>query len=86
MDTPQIENILDNFGGTDINSLKDLLQDIENDFEIETIKASPYYTLENLPTDIRTNSSNLLVLSLNTQSILAKISSLNIMLSIYGLM
>ena len=74
------ENILLHFGGTKQNSLSRILQEIENDFELDTIGHSKYYNLEHLPSDIQENAANLLVLSLNAQSILAKFSSYEIML------
>ena len=74
------ENILQNFGGATLNSLNNLLQDIEDDHKIDTIGTSKYYSLENLPPEVQNNSSNLLALSLNAQSILSKFSSLEVMI------
>ena len=53
-----IEQILENIGGASINSLKEIMENIENDHEIETIRTSSYYSLDNLPHDIRENPSN----------------------------
>ena len=76
------EDILKNFGGEHVNSLKNILQDIENDHEIDTNRCSQYYTLKSLPADISDTSSDLLVLSLNSQSILAKFGSFDVMIQI----
>ena len=78
--TPLTENILRNIGGNEINSLLNILQETENDFEIDTIGSSPYYSLDNLPPDIKSNDTNLLTLSLNAQSILSKFGSFEVML------
>ena len=82
--TQTLDNILKNFGGASINSLNEILQNIENDHEIDTIKNSPYYTLDNLPCDISENSSNFLALSLNAQSILAKFGTLDVMIQMFS--
>ena len=48
MDRTQLKNeeILKNFGGASANSLKNILQSVENDYEIDTVIPSQYYTLE----------------------------------------
>ena len=74
------EDILKNFGGAYTNSLKNILQNVENDREIETVIPSQYYTLENMPTQICETDSNFLILSLNTQSISSKFGSIEIMM------
>ena len=79
---PIVENILQNVGGIDQNSLVNILQETETDFELDTIGSSPYYSLDNLPSDIRSNDTNLLTLSLNAQSILSKFGSLEIMMQV----
>ena len=74
------EAILKNVGGASINSLSNILQDKENDYELDTIISSQYFTPGNLPTEVCENSSDLLILSLNAQSIQAKFGSFSIML------
>merc|ERR1711947_32625 len=74
------EEILKNFGGANSNSLKNILQNVENDREIETVIPSQYYTLGNMPTQTCETQSNLLIISLNTQSILSKFGSIEIMI------
>lgn len=74
------ENILKNFGGSSINSLDAILPCVKDENEIDTIKCSQYYSLNSLPPVIHDNPTNLLVLSLNAQSILAKFSSFEVML------
>ena len=76
------EDILKNFGGTYINSLNNILQEIENDYEVDTIGSSHYYSPDNLPSEIQDKSSQLLAISLNAQSILAKFGSFDVMLKI----
>ena len=78
----QKDNILEHVGGTYINSLSNILHGIETDYEVDTIGSSQYYSLEKLPPDIKDDSSNLLIVSLNAQSILAKFNSIDIMLNI----
>ena len=74
MDSRSLEgnDILKNVGGSEQNSLKNILQENDADFEIDTIGSSLYYSLENLPTDIKDDGVNFLALCLNTQSIFAK--------------
>ena len=74
--------ILENFGGTNTNSLNDILQNTEDDHELDTINSSQYYSVDSLPSDICNKTSNLLILSLNAQSILAKFSSFEVMINV----
>ena len=76
------DNILKNFGGENLNSLSNILQDIENDYEVDTIGSSQYYSPENLPPDIQNNPSHLITISLNAQSILAKFGNFEVMLNV----
>ena len=74
------ENILSNFGGADSNSLEKIINFLDSDYELDTIKHSPYYTIDKLPANLKTNDSNLVALSLNAQSLRSKFSSLQSML------
>ena len=76
------ENLLQNFGGTKINSLTYVLPNSEDENEIDTINCSQYYSLDNLPNAISYKSANLLSLSLNAQSILSKSKSIEIMIHV----
>lgn len=78
--------ILDNYGGTDTNSLKYLLEsqfteqaDI-NDVP-ELLAASPYYDNEQLLTLLSNKQKHLKLLSLNCQSLNAKHEQLNVYLN-----
>ena len=84
MDNRSLSNkdILKHFGGIHANSLNNIFQDRECDYEIETIGPSHYYSPENLHEVLKETSSKLIVISLNAQSILAKFNSLEIMLDI----
>ena len=75
-------DILKNFGGIDENSLNNIFQNRDCDYELETIGCSQYNSPENLPETLKENTSKFIVLSLNVQSILAKFSSLDVMLDI----
>ena len=77
-----IEQILRNFGGVDSNSLEKIINFLDGDYEIDTIKHSPYFTIDNLPSNLKRNNSNLVALSLNAQSLRAKFSSLESMIRI----
>ena len=76
------DTVLKNVGGASTNSLSNILQDKENDYEMDTIVPSQYFTPGNLPLEVSENSSDLFVLSLNAQSIQAKFGSFSIMLEI----
>ena len=69
------QKLLENLGGSEQNSLLSILQETENDFEMDIIGTSPYYNVNELPSDIKDKDTNLLTLSLNVQSILAKFGS-----------
>ena len=74
------EDILKNFGGVEANSLEKIINSIDIENEIDTIKHSPYYTMDKLPTDIKMNDTNLVIISLNAQSLKSKFSSFEAML------
>ena len=42
------EDILKNFGGVDANSLEKIITSIDSENEIDTIKHSPYFTMDTL--------------------------------------
>jgi hypothetical protein len=75
-------NVLRNFGGFPANSLLEVLsvdnfQNTESE-EIEMVRHSPYYNLDNIPA---INSDHFSVLSINIQSIRAKMDNLLILVS-----
>ena len=53
-------DILKNVGGTSVNCLNNMLQEIECDYEIDTIGSSHYYNLENLPLNMQIHQTYLL--------------------------
>ena len=74
------ENILENFGGAYANSLNEVINNMQDEYEINTMNYSQYYSLENMPSILKDKTSNLVILSLNAQSIFAKFNSIDIMM------
>ena len=78
-------NLLTHYGGIEKHRLKDLLDAYEQDLnEIELIKNSPYYCMNNLPNFFRTKEGNFVILTLNVDGILSKIDELRLMVAIFG--
>ena len=46
-------DILKNHGGMAVNNLKDIIESLENDEEIELVKLSPYYSPNDMPVFIK---------------------------------
>ena len=78
------EYILRHFGGVHHNSLKHLLDDEQNpadpDF-LDIIKHSPYTDEDKLMADLTIKQNDFTILSLNCQSLSAKIDGLKIILN-----
>lgn len=70
------EDMLQTYGGCINNNLVNLIDNIDEEDEISLIKQSPYYDLNQIPGVIGESENNFLILSLNAQSINAKISHL----------
>ena len=65
-------DILNHFGGLEINSLLSVPNIKEDNNEFRTIQHSPYYMTEEFISHLQSFNSNFIVLSLNVQSINAK--------------
>ena len=76
------EEILKNFGGVDANSLEKMIDFLDEDNNCAFFKHSPYYDPANLPSFLKRSESNLIALSINTQSLGSKFNSLEAMLQI----
>ena len=76
------ENILRHFGGVDANSLEKMINFLDNESDSISIKHSPYFNFENLPSNLKKNETNLVALSLNAQSLGSKFNSLESMLRV----
>ena len=77
------DEILRNFGGFENNMLQTFVNSIPDENEITCVDHSPYYAAEMLPNYLNVNENNLTIFSCNIQSILAKFSSLQILLEIF---
>ena len=78
------EYILRHFGGVHENSLKYLLDDEQNPADpdvLDIIKHSPYTDEEKLMADLTIKQNDFTILSLNCQSLSAKIDGLKILLN-----
>ena len=83
MDNPlSNEELLKQFGGVDSNSLEKMLQGLTDENEINTVRPSPYYSIDNLPSAIHESDENFITLSLNIQSLNSKFSSFKAMVEI----
>ena len=75
------ESILSNFGGLAENNLANTVHSSsDSEYEISTIKHSPYFDDNSLLELLQTQHDNFTVLTLNAQSIQAKIDKLVIFL------
>ena len=77
------DEILRNFGGFENNMLQTFVNSIPDENEITCVDHSPYYAAELLPNYLNVKENNLTIFSCNIQSILAKFSSLQILLEIF---
>lgn len=71
-------DVLERFGGRSVNDLTNLIGNVDEDNEMALVKHSPYYSVNDLPKALHTSDDNFLVISLNAQSINAKISEVHI--------
>ena len=76
------ENILHNYGGNNVNSLSHIL-DVDVDDELHLLQKSQYFDDETLLKQIATKTNTFKILSLNCQSINAKIDQLKIKIQQY---
>ena len=76
------ENILDNIGGTNMNSLLNVLGTSQNENLNEPIliKQSPYFDSDEIIAYLKNKQNQFTVISLNCESLNAKIDELNIFL------
>ena len=72
------ENILNQFGGIAVNDLSRLLETRDDDFEPNAINQSSYFSANEMPSFVQLQNNNYTLLSLNTQSVNAKISKLEL--------
>ena len=84
MDNKQLneDEVLKHHGGIVSNNFKELLESLDSSDEMDMIKQSLYFSPDNLPDYIKLNDTHS-VLSLNIQSLNAKLSNLKIMLELF---
>ena len=70
------DNILEPYGGSINNDLINVLGNINEEEEINMTHMSPYYAIDSLPLKANNDDRHSTLLSLNSQSIHAKLSSL----------
>ena len=69
-------NILEPYGGSINNDLINVMGNINEEEEINMTHMSPYYAIDSLPLKAKNGDRQFTLLSLNSQSIHAKFSSL----------
>ena len=73
--------ILENFGGSELNDLVNVVQEQDNETEdINTIKSSIYLTHDSLKDNLDIFTNKFTILSINCQSLFAKFDSLNVLI------
>ena len=73
--------ILENFGGSELNDLVNIVQEQDNETEdINTIKSSIYLTHDSLKDNLDIFTNKFTILSINCQSLFAKFDSLNVLI------
>ena len=70
------DNILEPYGGSINNDLINVMGNINEEEEINMTHMSPYYAIDSLPLKAKNGDRQFTLLSLNSQSIHAKFSSL----------
>ena len=70
------DNILEPYGGSINNDLINVMGNINEEEEINMTHMSPYYAIDSLPLKAKNGDRQFTLLSLNSQSIHAKLSSL----------
>ena len=73
------DNILSQYGGKRVNDLCNLVEFSNLDYEPSFVKHSPYFSATGMPSFMITRENNFTILSLNVQSINAKISKLQLL-------
>ena len=80
-DTPELtEYILREFGGIAANDISHILESNPDDHEPTIINKSFYYMSDNMPLFMKSRDDTFTLLSLNAQSIYAKISKLQLLI------
>ena len=74
------ESILSQHGGTTANDLSRLMEANSDEFEPSFVKHSSYYSVNGMPSYTLSQQNNFTILSLNVQSIKAKISKLQLLI------
>ena len=76
------KNILQNYGGNNVNSLNHILE-FDSDDDLHLLQQSQYFDDESLVKQLAKKTNTFKILSLNCQSINAKIDQLKIKLQQY---
>ena len=74
------ENVLKQHGGIVANDLSHLLASSSEDYEPRFINHSLYYSTHDMPSFVKSQNNHFTLLSLNAQSINAKISKLQLLI------
>ena len=88
MDSAELDanNILSRYGGVSANMLKNFLDaykdDDDNNNEPDLIRDSPYYSLNKLPQEIRSDNGYNSIITLNVDGILSKIDEVRLLVQI----
>ena len=78
------DDILRNFGGVSQNNLNSLMESFESDTnEISLSSFSPYKLMEEIPVYFKDYKTNFTILTLNCQSLNAKIDKIKIMIKFF---
>ena len=78
------DSVLKNHGGALDKNFAKIVNEGSDSDEIELISYSPYYTPSHLPVGLHAKENLFAVLSLNSQSILAKFGGLQVMLELFA--
>ena len=78
------EDVLKQHGGISGKNFAKIINEGSDDDEIDLIRHSPYYLPSCLPTRLTNGDKSFSVLSLNSQSILAKFTGLQVMLEVFA--
>ena len=77
------KDILKEYGGVNKNMLENILSAYDHhDNEINTLKHSPYYSVDNLPKYLCIKNGNFTLLSININGLLSKIDELSAMIEL----
>ena len=77
------KDILKEYGGVNKNMLENILSAYEHhDTELQTLKHSPYYSVDNLPKYLCIKNGNFTILSINVDGLLSKIDELSALIEL----